>query len=165
MQRVAETIDRITMGLGRAVAWCVLAMVVVMFWGVVQRYFFDINYIWQQELVRFFHAGVFLLAASYTLLKDAHVRVDVFYRGFTARRKAWVDAAGTVVFLWPVCVALLYFSADFVRSSWAITERSPEYGGMPGVFLLKTCIWGFALTLALQGVATLLRAVTVLRRG
>lgn len=165
LQNIAASIDKFSTAIGKAIAWLALAMVVVMFANVLQRYVFNANFVWQQELVRFMHAMLFLLAASYTLLKDGHVRVDIVYHNASERFRAWIDIMGTLIFLWPVCVATVMLSFQFVTDSWQLWEGSPEYLGMPGVFLLKTCIWGFALTLAMQGISTVCRGLIVLGQG
>ncbi|MDX1497765.1 MAG: TRAP transporter small permease subunit, partial [Salinisphaeraceae bacterium] len=79
MQSLAQWIDRLNAGLGRAVAWCTLAMVLIYFAVVVLRYFFNFGSIALQESVTYLHALVFMLAAAYTLQQDGHVRVDIFY--------------------------------------------------------------------------------------
>lgn len=163
MQRIADIIDTLNLHTGRTVAWLTLGMVAVMFVSVVQRYLFDANAIWQTELVMYMHAIVFMSAAGYALLRDAHVRIDVFYCDFNEKKKAWVNILGTILFLFPVCIALVYFSWDFVISSWEIKEHSSEYGGLPGIFLLKTFIWIFSALLFLQGVSLIVKGITIIR--
>jgi TRAP-type mannitol/chloroaromatic compound transport system permease small subunit len=110
------------------------------------------------------HAGLFLLAAAWTLQAGGHVRVDVFYAEASPRTKAWVDLIGTVVFLLPFAAAVFWLSLPYVRMSWVVLEHSPEASGLPFVYLLKTLIPVFAVLMALQGVAQAVRAATVLRR-
>lgn len=150
---IARVIDAVNDRLGRATAWLTLAMVLVTVLIVVLRYGFQIGFIWMQESVRFMHAAVFLLCAAYTLLRDEHVRVDVFYLKMGARGRAAVDLAGTLLFLIPVCAAIVLYSGDYVLNSWAECEGSLEERGVHAVYLLKTCIWLFAATVILQGVS------------
>lgn len=164
MLKLAQIIDNINLNIGRAVAWLTLGMVLVTFISVVQRYVFSANAIWQTELVGYMHGIVFMAAAGYTLLRDSHVRIDLFYQNFSEKRKAWINLIGTIIFLFPTCVMLVYFSWDFVLSSWRIFESSSEYGGLPGVFILKTFIWFFAATFALQGISTLIKSIDVIRK-
>jgi TRAP-type mannitol/chloroaromatic compound transport system permease small subunit len=160
---VARFIDTLNLKIGHVIAWLTLGMVLLTFLNVIQRYFFQSNNIWQSELVIYMHAIVFMLGAGYTLKREAHVRVDVFYQHFCARTRGWVDLLGTLFFLFPVCIGLLYFSYDFVISAWRIEEASAEYDGLACVYLLKTCIWGYALTLFLQGVAIILRSILAIQ--
>ena len=90
------------------------------------------------------------------------MRVDVFYGEAAPRRKALVDAFGAVVFLFPFCIVLLWFSLPYVARSYAILERSRETSGLPLVFVLKSLIPLFAILLAVQGLAQLIRSVLVL---
>jgi TRAP-type mannitol/chloroaromatic compound transport system permease small subunit len=150
--------------LGRLVAWLTVPMVLGTFAIVVLRYAFDLGWIWMQESIGWMHAAVFMLAAAYTLGKNEHVRVDVFYAQMSARRRALVDACGIVFFLLPIAVFLIVSSWDYVAVSWQIGERSREAGGLPypWIPLLKSLIPLTAATLALQGVAELIDNVLVL---
>ncbi len=159
----ARATDAFNDWLGRTVAWLTLAMVLVTVLIVVLRYGFEIGFIWMQESVRFMHGAVFLLCAAYTLLWNAHVRVDVFYLKMTDRGKAVVDVIGNLLFLIPVCTIIILYSGDYVLNSWAECEGSLEERGVHAVYLLKTCIWIFAATMILQGISRILRAVATLR--
>jgi len=162
---VAAGIDRLTAAVGRAAAWCALAVVLVQFIVVLMRYALGIGSLWLQESIVYAHAALFMLAAAWTLQQGGHARVDIFYAGATARRQALVDLLGALVFLIPFAVALAWLSLPYVTRSWAILERSREASGLPLVFLLKTLIPAFALLLALQGLAQAIRAWFVLRSG
>ncbi len=154
----SRRLDAFNNRIGHAVAWLSLAMVVVIAFTVIQRYVFSSSHIWQQELARNFHAILFLGAAGYTLLQDEHVRVDIFYQRLNKKKRAWVNLLGTLLLLFPMCIAIIIFSEDFVLTSWRYLEASTEYNGLPGLFLLKSCIWGFCLLLLLQGTSTICRA-------
>jgi TRAP-type mannitol/chloroaromatic compound transport system permease small subunit len=115
-----------------------------------------------QESVSYLHGTVFMLGAAYTLKHGGHVRVDIFYRRFSPRTKAWVDSVGSIVFLLPLCGLILITSWDFTLNAWAIHETSVEPGGLPFVYLLKTLLPLMAINLAMQGFAELLRNAMVL---
>ncbi len=163
MHRIAAICDGINEALGRAVRWLALGMVLMMTANVAMRYLFSTGSPWQQEAVRFMHAGLFLLGAGYAFRHDCHVRVDILYQKMSGRGKAWVNLLGVCFLLWPFAAALVWFSWDYVLSAWAIYEGSPEYHGMPGVFLLKTCIWLCSATLAIQGLAVVCRSLMSIR--
>jgi TRAP-type mannitol/chloroaromatic compound transport system permease small subunit len=150
---IIQAIDRLNEWIGHAVAWLTLVMVAVTFGVVVLRYGFDIGSIAVQESVTYFHAMVFLLGAAYTLRRDEHVRVDIFYQRLSERRKALVDVAGTLLFLIPVCVFIFWISLEYVVNAWSIREGSREAGGLPAVYLLKSLIPLTAALLTLQGLA------------
>jgi TRAP-type mannitol/chloroaromatic compound transport system permease small subunit len=140
-------------------------MVVVTFVIVVLRYAFDFGWIWLQETVTWMHAAVFMLAAAYTLARDEHVRVDVFYGDFSPQKKALVDGLGAALFVVPVCVFLIWSSWDYVAVSWSIQESSREAGGLvfPFPSIMKTFISIMAVTLMLQAFVILARSVAALR--
>lgn len=159
--------DKISITTGKVSAWLTLLMVIVTFVIVVMRYIFDAGLIWLQESVIWMHAVVFMLGAAYTLQQEDHVRVDVFYRTMSARRRAWVDLIGVIIFLLPLCVFLAWKSVDFVTASWGLRESSRESGGLPYplIPLLKSVLLLMPLTVALQGAALLLRSLVTLRRN
>jgi TRAP-type mannitol/chloroaromatic compound transport system permease small subunit len=158
-------IDLFTDRSGRLLAWLVLGMALLTALIVVLRYGFNIGSIPAQESVIYMHGSLFLLGAAYALKTGAHVRVDIFYRNFSPRAQAWVNSLGGIVFLLPLCIFILVSSWDYVGESWAMRETSPEPGGIPAVFLLKTLIPVAAINLALQGTAEVLRSALILVEG
>lgn len=162
LRAVVHSIDRLTDVSGRTLAWLALAMGALTALIVVMRYGFNVNSIYVQELVVYLHGSLFMLGAAFALKRGAHVRVDIFYRRFSPRGRAWVDALGGIVFLIPFCLFVLGVSWQFVTESWAIREISSEPGGIPAVFLLKTLIPLMAANLLLQGIAETLRNALVL---
>jgi TRAP-type mannitol/chloroaromatic compound transport system permease small subunit len=158
-------IDLFTDRCGRLLAWLVLGMALLTAVIVVLRYGFSIGSIPAQEAVIYMHGGLFLLGAAYALKTGAHVRVDIFYRKFSPRAQAWINSLGGIVFLLPLCIFILVSSLDYVGESWAMRETSPEPGGIPAVFLLKTLLPVAAINLALQGTAEILRSALILVEG
>ena len=137
--------------IGRGIAWLLLLLVLLIFLIVVQRYVFNAGSIAMQESATYLHALVFMLAAAWTLAEDGHVRVDIFYRGASKQRKAWVDLLGSLMFLLPFALFLLFISWNYVSASWALHESSHEAGGLPLVWLLKGLIPAFSIMLIVQG--------------
>jgi TRAP-type mannitol/chloroaromatic compound transport system permease small subunit len=163
MNALADRIDRLTTGIGRAVAWLALVVVLLQFVLVVARYLFGLGSIWITETVIYGHATLFMLAAAWTLKAGGHVRVDVFYAEASPHAKAMIDLIGALLLLLPFAIVLVFLSLPYAARSWAILERSQESSGLPLVFLLKTLIPLFALLMALQGVAQAIRALAALR--
>ena len=155
-------IERVSEVTGRFVAWLALAMVLVQFVVVAMRYVFGLSVLAMQESIWYMHSIIFLVAAGYTLLHNAHVRVDVLYGNVDRRKKALIDLGGVLVILLPMCIATVWLSWDYVLNAWRVREGSVEVSGIPAVYLLKTCIWLFAGTLALQGVALGVRSAFIL---
>lgn len=157
--KIVTYIDTFSEYTGRAVSWLCLLMVLLSCLIVVLRYGFDIGSVALQESLTYLHATVFLLGAAYTLKHDGHVRVDILYREFTERGKAWVNALGSLIFLLPMSLILLLSSWDYTLRSWEILEGSPHANGIPALFLLKSLIPLSAATLVLQAVADTLRGL------
>jgi TRAP-type mannitol/chloroaromatic compound transport system permease small subunit len=160
---LADAIDRANAAIGRVAAWACLYVVLAEFAVVVMRYALGIGSIKLQESVLYAHAGLFMLAAAWTLQVDGHVRVDIFYTQASPRARALIDLVGALVFLLPFAAALFVLSLPYVERSWAILERSPEANGLPFVYLLKTLIPVLAVLLGLQGLAQAIRAALALR--
>lgn len=155
-------LDRLAEITGQASAWLTLLLVLVTFTVVVLRYVFQFGSIAMQESIFYLHASVFMLGAAYTLRKDGHVRVDIFYRGFSAKRQALVNLLGSLFLLLPVCIFLLWSSWGYVATAWSIQEGSGEAGGLPYIYLLKTLIPLSALLLILQGISQALAGLGTL---
>ena len=143
---------------GQAVAWLTLAMVLMTFTIVILRYGFNLGWIWLQEIVIYLHVAVFTIAAAWTLQQDAHVRVDIFYTDMPAKKQAWVNLLGTLLFLIPFCLFILIISWPYVFNSWQLMETSREAGGLPLVFLLKSLILVLPALLLGQAVISVLDA-------
>lgn len=161
---VCRGIERVNGAIGKAAAWMVLFMVLVQFALVLMRYVFGTGSLFMQESIIYAHAIVFMMAAAWTLANDGHVRVDIFYSTASPRSKAAIDLFGVVFFLLPMCWLLWWVGYPYVARSWSVLEGSRETSGIPAIFLLKTVILVFVVTLALQGIAMGVRAaVTIVR--
>ncbi len=159
--KIAEVIEALSEWSGRAVAWLMLLMVLVISYDVAMRYLFQSGSVALQELEWHLFALIFLLGAAYTLKHDAHVRVDVFYQScrLGARGRAWIDLLGCLLFLIPFCLLVIHASLPFVENAYRMGEGSPDPGGLSHRYLLKAAIpVGFTLLL-LQGIAMMIRSV------
>lgn len=162
LQAAVRHIDVFTDYSGRLLGWLTLGMALLTALIVLLRYGFNIGSITLQEAVIYMHGSMFMLGAAYTLKTGGHVRVDIFYQNFSSRTRAWINSLGGIVFLLPLCIFIVGISANYVLESWAIGEISPEPGGIPAVFLLKSLLPLMALNLLLQGTAETLRNALIL---
>lgn len=147
---------------GRLIAWLTMLMVLLVMLVVVTRYFLEVGSIALQEAVTYLHCLVFLMSLAFTLKHDGHVRVDIFYRGFSPKSKAIVNLLGSILFLVPVCLLIFFTSWDYVLASWTIKETSAENNGLPFVYLLKTLMVLMPVTLLLQGIAEIIKSSLVI---
>jgi len=162
LSAISRPLEAINEHIGKAVSWLCLAIVVVTFIVVVLRYGFDIGWIWMQESAVYMYAWIFMLAAGYTLKHEGHVRVDIFYRQFTERQKAWVNLIGGLFLLFPMFIFIAWSSYDYVINSWQISEASGEAGGLAFVYLLKTSLLVMPLLVLIQGLASILTCLQTL---
>lgn len=158
MQAIANSIDRFTEASGKLVSWLSLFLVILISVDVVLRYLFNWTSSANQEMEWHLFAALFLLGLAYTLKHDKHVRVDVFYANFSERKKLIVDLTGTVLFLIPFCVVLVWTSIPFVADAWQINESSPEPGGLTHRFIIKAAIPASGCLLLLQGISIALKS-------
>ena len=159
---LANLIDSLNSGFGKACAWLTLFLVLGTAVVVTLRYGFGIGATALQEAVLYAHALVFMGAASWVLQRNGHVRVDIFYQKFSGRRQALVDMLGTLLLLLPVCLFLGWSSWDYVSNSWATLEASSESGGLHFVYLQKSIILVLVVSLVLQGIANVIKALYIL---
>lgn len=149
--------------LGRVFAWFSLGIVVVCFSVVVMRYGFRAGSVPLQDLYVWLNGAMFMGIAGYTLMRDGHVRVDIFYREATVRRRALVDLVGCVVFVAPLLWVMTAYGWPYVARSWGLREGSANVGGLPGLFVLKSFLLVFVVVVGLQALAMALRSVLILR--
>ena len=156
MKFLVRFADAITEWAGNIAAVCCVLLVALMFSLVVARYCFGAGSIASQELTQWLHGTAFLLALSYGLKYNSHVRVDIFSQRWSKRTQALVEIAGVFIFLMPLCIFWTWVSYDYVAVSWAQHEGSNS-GGLPGWFLIKTLIPLSAILLMLQALAHAIR--------
>ncbi len=157
-----RAISALNRAIGEVFSWLALICVLLCFTVVVQRYFFNTSTLWMQDLYVWVSGAMFTAVAGFALLRDDHVRVDIFYRPASRKRKAWADLFGVIAFLLPFMYIVIYYGWPSVRRSWSFYEASGNIGGMPGLFILKSFIIFFAVLVGLQGIAMALRAILVL---
>ncbi len=131
-----------------------LATVLACFWVVVERYLFSTTQLWMQDLYVWLGGAMFMAVAGFSLMRDDHVRVDIFYRPASLRSKAVRDLIGVVLFLIPYCIVAWIYAYPYVQRSWVLMEPSANPGGMSSLYILKTFILMFILLVGLQGLAT-----------
>ncbi len=162
LKRICFWIDTINSWVGRFVAWTTALVVAVVFVDVVMRYVFKTSFVFTQELEWHLFAFIFLIGAGCTLLRDGHVRVDIFYQRLGPKGQAWVNLLGVLFLLIPGCYLIIVTSWSFVHNSFAVMENSPDPGGIPYRWILKACIpVGFVLVLA-QGISLGLKSLLVI---
>ncbi|NEO96301.1 MAG: TRAP transporter small permease subunit [Moorea sp. SIO3G5] len=155
--RISRVIDTFNERIGRLTYWILPLMILIGVWNVVGRYlgrFIGENLSSNGfiETQWYLFDLVFLLGAAYTLKHNGHVRVDVFYKSLKPKAQAIANLIGTLLFLIPFCIMVIYFSWGAIVNSWTIQEMSPDPGGLPRYPIKSMIIVSFGL-LILQGIS------------
>lgn len=165
MNRFLFVIDRISAFAGKAAAWAILLLTLVVAYDVVARYVFNRPTQWGFDVAYMLYAVLFMMAGAYTLSRNGHVRGDVLYRFLSPRIQASLDLALYLVFFVPGILALAWFGIGFAQDSWAILERSQTSASDIPLYPLKAIIPLAGALLLLQGFAEIARCVVCLRNG
>ena len=160
--RFSRLIDALNERVGRAVIWLVLVAVVISAGNAVIRYLFNNSSNAWLEVQWYLFSAIFLLCAGYTLLNNEHIRIDIIAGRFSRQTQAWIDIFGTVFFLLPVALVIMWLSWPVFVNSYVSHEMSTNAGGLiiwPARLLVPV---GFLL-LVLQGISELIKRVAFLR--
>ncbi|TKZ21384.1 TRAP transporter small permease subunit [Shimia litoralis] len=153
--------DGLSEFVGRAISWLTLAMISVLVLEIVARYFLNSPTIWAHETSTMLYGAFCMLAGSYTLRHQGHVRSEVIYGIMPPRGKAFCD---TIIFTLGLIVLGVFFkmSVEFAADSWAVREYSNKSIWQPAVYPIKTVIPIAVGLVILQNIAELLRSVLTL---
>ncbi len=154
--KLSRLIDGLNTRIGKSVIWLVLIAVLVSSINAIVRKAFNLSSNAFLELQWYLFAGVFLLGAPYTFLRNEHVRIDVVAGRFSHRNQAWIDIFGIVFFLLPMALMVLRLSWPVFVLSFETKEMSSNAGGLivwPARLLIPV---GFGL-LVLQGLSELIK--------
>lgn len=142
-----------------------MALTVIVFVGqlsmVLMRYLLGFGFLEIQDAVNYAFAALVALSVVVAFNADKHVRVDVIRQKLGDSANQRIDALGDIFLALPVFGLMMWMAYPLVRSSWMIMEGSPETGGLPGLFLVKTCL---LILPALVVLLTLVRLVRYVRR-
>ena len=154
-------VDGFNERLGFAVRWLVLAAVLISAGNATVRYTLDTSSNAFLEVQWYLFACVFLLCAPYTLLRNEHIRIDIFIAKWPKRRVAWLDLLGGVFFLLPMTVMLMWLGWPVFLDSYQHNEISSDAGGLlrwPIKFLIPLSFF----LLSAQGLSEIFKRVAFL---
>lgn len=163
--RLADAIDALIDRVGWFAAALTLAMVLLISGNTLGRYFFNASTIWLQELEWHLLAMVAFWGLAYMQLRGVPVRVDMFYQRYPERVKLWLEFGVALLVMLPFSVFVCVLGWKFVLHSYELAEVSPDPGGLPMRWLVKSLVVsGYAL-LALVAVSIVIRSGAQLARG
>ncbi len=159
---LSKYIDALNERIGLSVSWALLLAVLICSGNALIRYTFNTSSNAWLEIQWYLFGAIFLLAGSYTLRRNEHVRIDVIVGRFSKRTQVWIDVFGFLFFLLPATILILYLAVPFAMESIRNQEVSSNAGGLivwPAKILIPI---GF-LMLTLQGISELIKRVGFLR--
>ena len=146
--RFSRTADAAIERIGTLAAWLWVVLLVVIVINVIMRYAFSMGRIEFEELQWHLYAAGFLIALSFSVKTDSHIRVDVVRARLSARMQAWIEFYGIMLLLLPFVAMVLIYAAPFVINSFLDNEVSASPGGLPFRWLIKSMLLiGFGLLL------------------
>ncbi len=158
---LSRLIDSLNEKIASVVSWALLLAVLICAGNALIRYAFNVSSNAWLEIQWYLYAAMFMLATSYTLRRDEHVRIDVIVGRFSKRTQVWLDLLGFLFFLMPVCLLILWYGIPFAHLSIVSGEMSSNAGGLivwPAKLLVPV---GFAL-LILQGISEIIKRIAFL---
>lgn len=158
-------IDRISAWSGKAFAWTVLMLTLVVCYDVGLRYILNSPTQWGFDISYILFGTLFMMAGAYTLSRNGHVRADMIYRTLPPRTQAWFDLVLYVVFFVPGIAALAYAGIEFANVSLAMREVSSVTSSEVPIYPFKMVIPVAGFLLLLQGFAEIARCIVCIRTG
>ena len=163
--KTIRIIDAFSEWTGRVFRWLVLPLVFALTYEVIARYAFHAPTVWAFDLSYMLYGSHFMLGAGYCLLRQGHIRTDVFYGKWTPRRQGWVDSVCYLLLFFPGMIFFFLASWDSALHSFTIREVSDASSWRPFIYPFKMVVPLTALLLMIQGVSEFLKSFYAALRG
>ena len=160
--KLSAGVDAMSVQIGKVIRWLVLGSVLISAGNAIIRKAFNISSNGFLEIQWYLFAGVFLLGAGFAFMRNVLVRIDFISTKLSKRTNTWIDIAGIVVFLIPLCVIMAWLSWPLFSKALATGEMSQNAGGLirwPAYLLMPL---GFGLLL-LQALSELVKRFAFLK--
>src|SRR6476619_8389689 len=164
-QRLLHTIDGISTWFGKAAAWLIIGLMLLVCAEVFKRYILNMPTAWIFDASNMLYGTLFMLAGAYTLAQNAHVRGDFLYSSMRPRTPASLDLVLYIIFFLPGIAALAYAGYFYAADSWHIAEHSNVTADGPPVYHFKSVIPIAGALIMLQGIAEIVRSAVCLKTG
>jgi len=163
--RVCRAADGFIAAVGDATAWLVVVLVAAIIVQVCLRYVFRWGIAWLDEFQWYLYAVVLMIAISYGVVHEAHIRMDLLWGRLGPRAKAWIEIGGILLLLLPIVVVVTHHGWSLFVDSWRVNERSPAPTGMPWRWAVKVFIPIGGVLLGLAAVSRGIAQAAFLARG
>lgn len=147
---------------GKIVAWLLILMIFNVLIDVVMRYSFNYSSVGMQEMEWHLFSVVILFGLGYALKEEAHVRVDFLYDNFSPKTKAYINIFGTLLFLFPFALLIIFGSHEYVMDAYTSQEISEDPGGLTHRWIIKAMIPAGFMFLFFSGVTYILKNIIIL---
>src|SRR6266850_275813 len=165
VEKFLHTIDEISTWVGKAAAWLIIGLMLLVCAEVFKRYILNMPTAWIFDASNMFYGTLFMMCGAYTLAQNAHVRGDFLYSSMKPRTQATLDLVLYIVFFIPGIAALIYAGYFYAADSWRIAEHSNVTADGPPVYHFKFMIPLAGGLIMLQGIAEIVRCVVCLQTG
>ncbi|CAN7509630.1 TRAP transporter small permease subunit [Polaromonas sp. LjRoot131] len=163
-QKILHTADHISTWVGKAAAWLIVVLMLVVCAEVFKRYALNAPTAWIFDVNNMLYGTLFMLGGAYTLAHDGHVRGDFFYGNMKPRTQAWLDLVLYIVFFLPGIVALTWAGWTYFNESLAMREQTFNATPIP-LYPFKFVIPVAGAIVLMQGLSEILRCVVCIRTG
>ena len=157
MKQFQILIEKVIDVIANALTYLLVLLIIIVFMTVFMRYMLNISYVALQELVMYFHALIFMFGLSYALKEKSHVKIDIIYNSLNKKNQYFISMLGTIIFIIPTSLFIVYSSMDMVTQSWSLLEGSSEAGGLDLVFILKSVIPITGFLIFLQAISDIIK--------
>ncbi|MEL6726943.1 MAG: TRAP transporter small permease subunit [Pseudomonadota bacterium] len=157
---ILDRISGLAMGVAVTAAFLIILIQLA---AVLLRYVFGLSFSWLNDSVIFSFAMIFMLGAAATLRDDGHVRVDILRPRFGPKIRAGIELTGSLVFIAPIGILILYSASGLIARSWLDLEPFNESDGLPIQYLFKTLVPLFAVLMIGQGISQAIKAAFIIR--
>ncbi len=162
---IIRIIDTISEWSGKMVSWLIIPLIFGLSYEVIARYVFNSPTVWAYDLAYMFYGTMFMLGAAYTLMRNGHIRTDIFYERWSPRRQGWVNLISYLFLFFPGMFFFLFSGLEAAIHSWAILEKSDFSPWRPPLYPFKTIIPLTAFLLILQGISEFLKSLYSVLKG
>ena len=157
--------DTLSTSLGKAFSWCIVILMGGTCYEVIMAYAFNAPTLWNFDFSLQMYAGIFMMAAAYTLSTEADVRGDVIYRLFKPRVQAWIDLILYFIFFFPGIIALVFYGYEYAALAWKIKETSWNSPAQINIYMAKSFIPLAGVSVVIQGVSEVVRCIICIQTG
>ena len=158
-KRFADQIDKTSVIVGQVSSYLVLLSITLITISVILRYFFSRTYVALDEIQYYLYSIIFLFGFSYVYKEDGHIKVDILYQKFSEKKRRIISLLGTLFLAIPWTASVCYFSFKYFQRSYAVSERSTQPTGLPGLYILKFILFLAFVLFLIQAVSKAIQLI------